>query len=617
MAHSFVIWQRLQRIFRTTAAITGILFLSGTVASVFAQSGAQPAPEEMGDLSKSPDWFPYIHKPYMMRTIPKMNLSDSSGFTHLIENGKIRLSLEQMKDAVRENNLDMLALATDARYVETDLLRVKGGGAPRGGAGIQIPSSLFSGAIGAGVGGGGGLGGFSGGAISGGARQVSGYPRGSYDPSLALGFSIDRTNSPLNSIVVSGLPEVTTKSTAFQARYSQAFTTGSSLSVAFNNMRQSSTQRFLLYNPSFVSQLSISVTQQLLSGFGWTIGRRFHTVAETEQKIMKEIVRQRATATFAAAETAYWNLVAARESVKVAEQSLALAERYLYETRQRDEFGTMSGLDVAAAESEVAARNRDLVTTRTNLQMSEVDLKNMISRDFSAPLGALSIELLDALPTPKSEDIPELKDALASAMSDRPEIRQAEANIVTQDLAVKYSKDLLRPSLLVFANFNSSGLHGNRSMTDLQGNPVVLPGGFEQAFRQVRSWNYPEYAVGFTFSINIRNRAAEADYYRSKLERKQTEITLERTKNNIAQEVRESLIALVQSKAQVEAAGQAATLSALTLEAEESRLSEGVAIPYDVIRRRRDLVSAQFAAIQAQATYAKALVAMRRVTGRD
>jgi outer membrane protein TolC len=202
-------------------------------------------------------------------------------------------------------------------------------------------------------------------------------------------------------------------------------------------------------------------------------------------------------------------------------------------------------------------------------------------------------------------------------MKNRPEIRQAEVTMLTQDLAVRYSMDVLRPSLLVFANFNSSGLFGNRMITDNYGNPVTLPGGFEQAFRQVRKWNYPEYAAGFTFSINLRNRAAEADYHRSKMEKQQAETTLERTRNSIALEVRRALISLVQSKARVEAAGQAERLSALTLEAEEGRFNEGLAIPYDLIRRRRDLLSAQFAAIQAKSDYAKALVEMRRVTGQD
>jgi outer membrane protein TolC len=596
---------------RTAALAAGMLLVAGAGAS------AQQNVRETEIFSKSVDWFPRVHKPYVMRTIPKFEPADSSGLLHLVSDGKIRLSLDQLKNAVRENNLDFLAMEIDARTVETDLIRVKGGGAPRGGGGVQIPSNLFSGAIGAGVGGGGGLGGFSAGGVTGGARQVVGYSRGSYDPTLALGFSISRNTSPLNSIVVSGIPEVTTKSTAFQARYSQAFPIGSSLSVAFNNMRQSSTQRSLLYNPSFVSQLSISVTQQLLSGFGLTIGRRFDTVAKIEQKTIKEIIRQRSKTTFAAAETVYWDLAAARESVRVAEESLGVAKRFLDDTRQREEFGTMSGLDVATAESEVAARERDLVTARTTLRMREADLKNMISSNYSSLTGTLSIEPADALPVPSADDIPELRDALNEAMKNRPEIRQAEANLLTQDLAIKYSKDVLKPSLLVFANFNSSGLHGNRTMTDIFGNPVTLPGGLEQAVRQVRSWRYPEYAVGFSFSINIRNRAAEADLHRSRMEKQQMETTLERARNTITLEVQKALISLMQSKARVDAAGQAAQLSALTLEAEEGRFNEGMSIPYDLIRRRRDLLSAQFAAIQAKSDYARALVEMRRATGKD
>ena len=601
----------MKQIFRAVVCTVGILLIAG--AEVFAQQNVRDAE----NFSKSAEWFPRIHKPYVMRTIPRFEPTDSSGLLYLVSDGKILLSLDQLKVAVRENNLDFFAMENTARFVETDLLRVKGGGAPRGGGGIQIPSSLFSGAIGAGVGGGGGLGGFSVGGVTGGAGQAFGYSRGSYDPTLALGFSIGQNTSPLNSIVVSGVPEVTTKSIAFQTRYSQAFPTGSSLSVAFNNMRQRSTQRSLLYNPSFVSQLSISVTQQLLSGFGLTIGRRFETVAKIEQRIMKEIVRQRSKTTFAAAETAYWDLAAAKESVRVAEESLEVARRFLADTQQREEFGTMSGLDVVAADSEVAARERDLVAARTTLRMREVDLKNMISRNFSGSPRTLPIEPVDALPMPAAADIPELGDALAEAMKNRPEIRQAEATMLTQDLAVKYSKDVLKPSLLVFATFNSSGLYGDRTVMNNYGNSVILPGGFEQAFRQVRSWSYPEYAVGFSFSINLRNRAAEADYHRSKMEKQQAETTLERTRNSIALEVQKALIGLVQSGAQVDAADQAAKLSALTLEAEEGRFNEGITIPYDVIRRRRDLLSAQFAAIQAKANYAKALVELRRATGKD
>jgi outer membrane protein len=589
-----------------------ILFFMSFIVPAAAQQGLKLGP----DFSKNPEWFPQVYKPYLMQRVPEVKLENSESLLRLIHDGKLQISLSQLKAAVTENNLDILSSGTSARFAETDMLRANGGGAPRGGAGVQIPASLFSGAIGTGVGGAGGLGGFGGaGGITGGARQVYGFARGSYDPSLTLGFSVDRTNSPLNSIVVSGLPEVTTASMALQTRYSQAFSTGSSFSVSFNNMRQSSTQKFLLYNPDFVSQLSISFTQQLLSGFGRSVGRRFLEVAKNETKIMQEVVRLQVNTTLAQAQNTYWDLVAARENVRVAQQSLEVAQRFYEDTEKKEEIGTTSGLDVVTAESEVAARERDLVTAQSALQMREVDLKNLISKNLAELLGPIPIEAMDALPDPKDSDIPKLNEALAIAMKNRSEIRQAEANLLTQDIAIKYEKDLLKPSLLIFANFNSSGLYGDRIIQDANGASIVLPGGISQALRQVRRWTYPEYAVGFSFVINIRNRAAEADDYRAKLEKQQTETGLQRTRNAIALEVRKAVIGLVQSKAQVEAAHKAAELSRQSLEAEEARLQEGVSIPYDVIRRQRDLQSAQFAEVQARAAYAKALVERDRSMG--
>ena len=237
------------------------------------------------DYSRNTEWFPWFYKPYQKQRIPQIEFANSASLVGIVHDGKLRISLVQLKTVINENNLDILSSQNSALYAQTDMLRVKGGGAPRGGAGVQIPTSLFAGAIGAGVGGIGGLGSFgSAGGITGGAKQVYGFARGSYDPSIAFGFSVDKTDSPLNSTIVSGVSDVNTASTALQARFSQAFTNGSSISVAFNNMRQNSDQLYLLYNPDFVSQLSISFTQNLLSGFGRSVGRRFIDVAKNEQE---------------------------------------------------------------------------------------------------------------------------------------------------------------------------------------------------------------------------------------------------------------------------------------------------------------------------------------------
>ena len=267
------------------------------------------------------------------------------------------------------------------------------------------------------------------------------------------------------------------------------------------------------------------------------------------------------------------------------------------------------------AESEVASTERDLAAAQATLQMSEVDLKSVISKNLAELLGSIQIEPTDALPDPKESDIPNLSDALITAMNNRSEIHQAEVNLQTQDIAVRYEKDLLRPSLLLFDNLSSSGFYGDRTIREADGTPLILPGGMSQALHQVRNWTYPEYSVGFSFSLNIRNRAAKADLYRAKLERQQTETSLQQTRNSIALEVRKAVIGLVQAKAQVEAAHKAVELSSQALAAEEAKLLEGASIPYDVIRRQRDFRAAQYAEVQARANYAKALVEKDRATG--
>jgi len=588
-----------------------------TLLLVVRAAAAQQAAPQPPDYRSNPEWFPRFYKPYVARQVPETHLENSAALTQMVHDGRVALTLSGLKALVMDNNLDVAAASYNTSMAETDLLRAKGGGAPRGAPGVRIPSGLFAGAIGAGLGDIGGFGGFGGaGGISGGARQVVARPRGSFDPTLALNFSMDRNVSPLNTIVVSGVPTVSTSTTALQARYSQAFTTGTTISITFNNQRQSSTQRRLRFNPALVSSFSLTVTQQLLNGFGWAVTRRFTEVARNGLDIARESYRQQAIAAVAQAENLYWDLAAARENVLVAEQSLTVAKQLLEDNRIREEIGKFSRMEVITAESEVAARQRDLIVAQANLQMKELDLKTILSRQVDRGLAAARIEAIDPLPEPKGEDIPKLDVALAMALRSRPEILQAEGNILNQEVAIKFAKNLLKPTLTLFGLVSSAGLWGERVISDpYSGANIVLPGGISQVLRQVRSFSHPEYAFGLSLSIPLLNRSAQADNVRARLEKGQAETALQQTRNRISVEVRNAVIALVQSKARIDAARKAVELSDETLHAEEEKLLTGLSTPYEVIRRQRDLRAAQFEYVRARTNYAKARVELNRSTG--
>ena len=184
-------------------------------------------------------------------------------------------------------------------------------------------------------------------------------------------------------------------------------------------------------------------------------------------------------------------------------------------------------------------------------------------------------------------------------MRNRAELRQGERNLLNQEIAVLFTKNRLKPTLNLFGRFATSGLSG----------------GLGSVLGQVGRVDFPEYAFGFSLSFPLLNRSAQADDLRARLEQRQAETALQRTRNQVGLEVRNAVIGLMQAKAQVGAAQKAVGRAEQTLGAEERKLRAGVSIPYNVVQVQRDLLAAQLAEVEAHAGYAKAMVEIDRARG--
>jgi outer membrane protein TolC len=292
--------------------------------------------------------------------------------------------------------------------------------------------------------------------------------------------------------------------------------------------------------------------------------------------------------------------------VKVAEQSLAVAQQLYKDNQIRLEVGTMSPLDVTSAESEVAARTRDLTIASTNLQLQEATLKNMLVRKVGTALDSARVVIKDPMPQPNAADIPDMEMALANALETRPELRQAGINLQNQDISVRFTEKALLPSFSVFGFYAGAGLQGSNA----DGSSGLIDS-FGQSFKAV----YPEYAGGLSLSIPLRNRTAQADNLRSQLEKNQLLISQQRLRNTISMEVRKAVIGLMQGKAQVEAARKAVELAREMWKGEQIKLEAGASTSYQVILRERDFTSARQAEVAAMINYAKAMVEMDRARG--
>jgi outer membrane protein len=569
--------------------------LVATAALRATAAAEEPKRLDLSSLERGTSPFPLFWRPYRQRPLPPVDLRNGSRLAERLSGGRLALSLREYLQLVVENNLDLAAARYGVAIAQLDVLRASAGQAARGTTDTPLPASLFAGAIGAGVSTTAPLssGGTGGAAISTQGKLFTLGPRGVFDPTVSANFSYDRVVSPLNTTRVAGAASVTVPSTVLQTRFQQEWPEGTSYAVSFNLQRQTSTQSGLLFNPALTSFFAVQVFQPLLNGFGFALNRRFVTVAKNEKEMAVQSFRTTLNSTLAAAADAYWDLIALRENVRVAQQVVAAAQQRYDDTRQQVELDTMTPLDLLAAESDLASSRVALLRAEDRLQQQEVFVKTLISKTSDAALDAAVIEPTDSLPASADVDVPSLGNSIEMALANRAAIRQAELGLENQHIAQEFTRKNLLPTLSAYAAFDAYGLSP----------------GAGRAVRQLWRSNFPEYSVGFTLSVPVFNRAAQADDLRARLEGQNAEAALQRTKNQIRLQVESASVTLSRARAQIEAAERAVAASQRAFEGAEVRLRAGTGTAYQVTLAERDLRAAQSADIQTRVNYAKALIA--------
>jgi outer membrane protein len=603
------------------AGIIGLLLLC--LGSGQAKAQTPQGDAFIKDYSKGPSWFGHFTTPYRQQPIPPLSLENSPRLRDLIHDGKLEISMADALALAIENNLDISVERQVVPMSQTDVLRASSGSAARGFSGATIPLGLSAGALGTGVSTavqGGGVG--NAGGISGGGGAVNIGPVGTFDPTINYNFSWDRTVSPLNSLVVAGVPTVTGYTTSHSGSYTQLLPTGTSFFVSLNGLRFSSTQQNQLFNPYVATRMSMGFNQPLLSGFGRKPNLRFLLVARNNENVSGAIFQNQLQQTIAQVENAYWDMAQFQENVKVAEQSLTAAQRLYDDSKRQAEVGALAPLDVVSAQSAMAASQRDLVVAKTNLQIQEITLKNLLSKRIDSDLESAQIVTTDALPEPRDSDIPALQEALADAERSRPDLKTAQMNLQNEQISSQYTTNNLLPTGNAFGQYAAAGLQGNCTVTarascNTVGLPVgtSVPAGTTGSLTQMAQGTFPEGSVGFSLTLPLKNRSAQADNLRAQFEMQQAQISLQSLHNQAELAIRQAMIGLVQGKAQEEAANQAVSLAQQSLDAEQKKLGVGASTLYNVVLRQRDLTTAEYAQIEAADAYAKALVAIDEARG--
>ena len=622
-------------LFRPVFAAVLIGLMAGTpVAPIFAQepAPAQTHPAAQGgvpislgvskfDYSRAPSAFPDFVNPYRTQVVAPGVLSNSPRLEQLIRDGKLPLSLQDAIALALENSMDIVVQRYTPWMADASLLKARAGG-----YGYGTPGSIAVG-------------------------STANLPELYYDPTVSQVVGFSDATTPIANPYTSGLGASGSTTVAqplfshaaeYNTSYSQNFVTGSTLSVSWDNTRASSTAANF-FNPYVQSSLSITFQQQLLAGAGRFVNRRNIIITENNRKIADLTFTQQAITTVTNTITAYWELVYARENVKVEQQAVTVSEKLYNDNKKQLEIGTMAPLDVTRAESELATDRQNLIVAQTTQLQDELVLKNYISKDPMAS-NLLDVEIIptDKPETPATIETESFPDAVKEAFQKRPDLQEQYLNLKNAEVDVRATRNALLPTATVGLQYSANGLAGNSfttgTPTTVAGVPIVdaggspIPGfytplsvtpvtgsfkdGFSTAQSQIFHNNFPVYAGQLTVSLPLRNRANQADNIHAQLVQRQFEAEVQQTKNNALLDVRNTIIAVEQGRAQVEAASKARELQQQTFDAEEKKYQLGASTVYNVILTQRDLINAQGTELRALANLAEAKANYERALGR-
>jgi outer membrane protein TolC len=572
--------------------------------------------------------FSRVTGPYRAGVKPEIDLANSTRLEALMRAGNLYLSLQDAIALALENNLDIAIQRYTPLLADAAVELAEAGGFARGVSTNVTPGPSSSTVSAAGTTPGttqsvtAASSAASSSAVGGTVLNTSGPAIPSLDPAIIGSLSWGHITTPQTSAFLTGSNALIQRQSLSNFGITKGFLTGSSLTVGLNNTGLQGNNPRNDFNPSTTSSLAITFTQHLLQGFGTAVNSRQIHIAKNNREVSDLTLKLQVETTVAAVMELYWDLVAFRDAVQVAQDALAASNKLLENNRKQVEVGTLASIEVVRAQAEIASSEQALLAAQTRVLQQETILKTAISRTgvTNPLLAAAHIIPTDRIVIPEQEPITPLQDLTAQALASRPELTQSRIQLQNQELTLRGTKNGLLPTLDLVASTSNGALAGDPNpLPALPGSPhsnnPYFIGGYGTVLSQLFSRNFPNYAVGLNLNIPIRNRAAQAQLANDQLTYRQQQMVLQRLENQVRVDVQNAQIGVSNARAQMVAAQKAQVLQQQTLDAEQKKLDLGASTTYNVILAERDLVTALSNTVAAEAAYAKARVELDRATG--
>jgi outer membrane protein TolC len=432
-----------------------------------------------------------------------------------------------------------------------------------------------------------------------------------FEPTLTLGATINQNTTPATS-QFTGAPSLATLGGVYTLGFSEALQTGTNVAVNFSVNRTSSNSVFSTFNPAYTGLIQYSFSQHLLKGFGRTNNISQIRIAQNNQKISETQFERQLMDLVAQAERSYWDLVFAGEDIKIKQRSMDLAQKTLSDNQIQVRIGTLAPIDLVQAESDLANRRVQYVTSTYTEVQTQDQVKKLITSQSDPGLVLAKLIPSQGVRMPEASDVMAVEAAIKVALENRPEMKQLQLDLDSKKIDVDYTKNQLLPNVDVVGSYIQNGVGGPQTIRNGFGPtaPIIaqIPGGISDSFGQLFGYQYTGYSVGFSVQIPLKNRAARGDNARAMTDERTAEQKISSQAQQIALEVRNALTAVEMNKAKIEATSKARELAERRLDAEQKKFNLGASTVRFVLQEQTNVAQAQTDELQALVNYTKALV---------
>ena len=271
---------------------------------------------------------------------------------------------------------------------------------------------------------------------------------GLYDPILGLEYAEGESRQRLNSLQ-SNSPQSQERYRRFNLGLTQKLPTGADLNLEFINFRSDQDPQPAI-NPSYESDLTFSLVQPLLKGFGSTVTEQDILFAVKGRDIAIEDLRETAFLTLADTRDAYFEVLRLRDNLRYREASVALAATLLKENRARVKAGVLARVDELEAEFGLKQRERDLLDAEREYQDGLDGIALLLNIQGEISLAEEQV----GIPEVKAD----LSEGYRQALVKRPDVQRRLRNIELLELQSRIARNAILPALDLAASYGHAGL---------------------------------------------------------------------------------------------------------------------------------------------------------------